>query len=188
MRHGNKTKKLGRTSEHRRSLRRNLARALFIHGQIRTTLAKAKLARQFVERLIRHAGQDSLATRRLLFAELTDHDLVKRVVEKIGPLFVNRPGGYTRIWMLGPRLGDGAEMAILSLVERPQVETAEKGREKKKEEKVKKEEKEQKAPKKAPIKKEETREKKEETKKPATKKEKPVKKEKSKPKGADKKA
>jgi large subunit ribosomal protein L17 len=178
MRHGKKTKKLGRTAEHRRSLLRNLARALFINGQIRTTLAKAKFAQQFVERLISHSIQDCLATRRLLFAELHDHELVKMVVEKIGPLFAKRPGGYTRIWMLGPRLGDGAEMAILALVERPAAETPEKGKEKKKEEKPKQEAREPKAPRKTEVKKEEKKE----------KKEKPAKKEKPKPKGADKKA
>ncbi len=135
MRHGRKTKKLGRTYEHRRALVRNLARSLFTHGRIRTTVGKAKLARQFVERLITYAKENSLAARRLLFAQLNNHEMVKMVAEKIGPLFATRAGGYTRIYLLGPRLGDGAEMALLELVERPVVEGAETAKEKKKEKK-----------------------------------------------------
>jgi large subunit ribosomal protein L17 len=135
MRHGRKTKKLGRTYEHRRALLRNLARSLFTHGRIRTTVGKAKAARQFVERLISYAKQNSLAARRLLFAHLNDHEMASMVTEKIGPLFATRSGGYTRIYLLGRRLGDGAEMAILELVERPVVEGAEKAKEKKEEKK-----------------------------------------------------
>jgi len=155
MRHGRKTKKLGRTHEHRLALLRNLARSLFTHGQIRTTVGKAKSARQFVERLISYAKDNNLAARRLLFAHLNSHDMVKMVVEKIGPLFANRAGGYTRIHLLGPRLGDGAEMAILALVERPAVEggeTAKAKKEKKREAKRETKKEEKRPPKKAEAK------------------------------------
>lgn len=133
MRHGRKTKKLGRKKEHRRALLRNMARSLFIYGQIRTTWAKAKAAQGFVERLIGYAKAGSLASHRILFSYLSDHELVKTVVEKIAPLFANRLGGYTRIYHLGPRIGDGAEMALFALVERPAAEIKDKKKEEKKE-------------------------------------------------------
>ncbi len=170
MRHGQKTKKLGRTKEHRLALLRNLARSLFTHGQIRTTLAKAKAAQQFVERLINYAKKNTLATRRLLFAQLNSHEMVKMVVEKIAPLFASRDGGFTHTYLLGPRLGDGAEMAILGFVERPIVETKERKKEEKKEKK-----KEEKKPKKKEEKKEEKK-KVEKPKKEERKREKPKKK------------
>ncbi|MEO0225324.1 MAG: 50S ribosomal protein L17 [candidate division WOR-3 bacterium] len=131
MRHGRRTKKLGRKKEHRLALLRNLARALFIHGQIRTTRAKAHAAQRFVERLLSYARRGTLAARRLLFSHLHSHEMVKMIIEKIVPLFKDRVSGFTRIYLLGPRLGDGAEMAILSLVERPVSVAKEKHEEKK---------------------------------------------------------
>ena len=117
MRHGDRVKKLGRTKEHRRALLKNLCRSLFIFEKIKTTVPKAKAARQMAERLIEYAKRNDLAARRQIYRYIPDHKLVKIVCDEIGPIFVNRPGGYTRIYRLGPRLGYGAEMAILELVE-----------------------------------------------------------------------
>lgn len=117
MRHGSRVKKLGRTREHRRALLKNLCRSLFIYEKIRTTLPKAKVARQLAERLIEFAKKNDLAAKRHIYRFLPDHKLVKVVCDEIGPRFAGRAGGYTRIVRLGPRLGDGAEMAILELVE-----------------------------------------------------------------------
>jgi large subunit ribosomal protein L17 len=117
MRHGNKNRKLGRKSEHRHALMKNLCRALFIFEKIKTTLPKAKEARKLAERLVQFAKQNDLAAKRHIYRFIPDHKLVKIVCEDIGPKFAKREGGYTRITRLGPRLGDGAEMAFLELTE-----------------------------------------------------------------------
>ncbi len=123
MRHGDRVKKIGRKKEHREMMLRNLCRALFIHEKIRTTILKAKEARKLAERLIGFAKQGDLAARRRIFRFIPDHKLVKIICDEIGPKFANRQGGYTRIYRLGPRLGDGAEMAILELVEQSEPGT-----------------------------------------------------------------
>jgi large subunit ribosomal protein L17 len=117
MRHGDRVKKLGRTREHRRALLRNLCRSLFIFEKIKTTLPKAKATRQLAERLIEFAKRNDLAAKRRIYRYVPDHKLVKIICDEIGPKFANRSGGYTRIYRMGPRLGDGAEIAILELVE-----------------------------------------------------------------------
>lgn len=117
MRHGSRVKKLGRKKEHRHALLRNLCRALFIHERIRTTLPKAKQTQRLAERLITFAKRNDLPSKRLIFRSLPDHKLVKVLCDEIGPKFNERKGGYTRIYRLGQRLGDGAEMALLELVE-----------------------------------------------------------------------
>lgn len=117
MRHGDRVKKLGRTREHRRALLRNLCRSLFIFEKIKTTLPKAKATRQLAERLIEFAKRNDLAAKRQIYRYIPDHKLVKIICDEIGPKFANRSGGYTRIYRMGPRLGDGAEIAILELVE-----------------------------------------------------------------------
>ncbi len=117
MRHGNRVKKLGRTREHRRALLRNLCRSLFIFEKIETTLQKAKATRQLAERLIEFAKRNDLAAKRHIYRYIPDHKLVRVICEDIGPKFTKRNGGYTRIIRKGPRLGDGAEMVVLELVE-----------------------------------------------------------------------
>ena len=117
MRHGDRVKKLGRKKEHRRALLRNMCRSLFIFEKIRTTVPKAKEARRMAEHIIEFAKRNDLAAKRAIYRYIPDHKLVKIICEEIGPNFTNRHGGYTRIYRLGPRLGDGAEMAILELVE-----------------------------------------------------------------------
>jgi len=117
MRHGDRVKKLGRKKEHRRALLRNMCRSLFIFEKIRTTVPKAKEARRMAEHIIEFAKRNDLAAKRAIYRYIPDHKLVKIICEEIGPNFADRHGGYTRIYRLGPRLGDGAEMAILELVE-----------------------------------------------------------------------
>jgi large subunit ribosomal protein L17 len=118
MRHNHSYRKLGRTSEHRKALFRNQLRSLITHERIITTLPKAKELRPIAEKLITLGRQaDSLHARRLVARDIPDRDLVKRLFTEIGPRFVSRPGGYTRIVKLGPRAGDGAELAILELVD-----------------------------------------------------------------------
>lgn len=126
MRHGNRVKKLGRKREHRTALLKNLCRALFVHEKIKTTLPKAKEARRLAEHLIEYAKKNDLAAKRLIYRFIPDHKLVKIICDVIAPRFAERKGGYTRIYRLGPRLGDGAEMAILELVEvgEPDILTA----------------------------------------------------------------
>ena len=118
MRHRVAHRKLGRTTPHRIALLRNLATALFERERIRTTLPKAKEVRPFAERLITLARRedDRLHARRLAARDIHDRDVVRKLFDSIGPRFATRPGGYTRIMRLGPRPGDGAEMAILELV------------------------------------------------------------------------
>ncbi len=118
MRHRVAHRKLGRTTSHRISLLRNLATALFERERIRTTLMKAKEVRPFAERLITLARRedDRLHARRLAARDIQDRAVVKKLFDTIGARFATRPGGYTRILRLGPRRGDGAEMAILELV------------------------------------------------------------------------
>ncbi|MEO0142078.1 MAG: 50S ribosomal protein L17 [candidate division WOR-3 bacterium] len=123
MRHGKRIKKLGRKKAHRVALLRNLCRALFIFEKIKTTIQKAKEARRLAERLIDIAKRGDLSARRYIYRYLCDHKLVKIVCDEIAPKFTNRIGGYTRIYHLGPRLGDGAEMAILELTEKSEPET-----------------------------------------------------------------
>lgn len=116
MRHGDKVKKLGRTAQHRLALMRNLITSLFEHERIRTTLAKAKESRRFADRMITFAVKNTLAARREVGRDIHDKTVLKKLFDVIGPRFVGRPGGFTRVLRLGPREGDGAEMALLELV------------------------------------------------------------------------
>ena len=131
MRHQVSGRHLGRTSSHRKALRRNLAASLFEHGTISTTIEKAKFVRPFAEKLITLARNGSLHDRRRAIAILQDRDVcnvedgvpvkvttvIKRLFDEIGPRFADRPGGYTRIIRLPlRRLGDNSRLAILQLV------------------------------------------------------------------------
>ena len=118
MRHRVAHRKLGRTTPHRIALLRNLATALFDKERVRTTLPKAKELRPFAERLITLAKHetDRLHARRLAARHIQEPAVVKKLFDTIGSRFATRPGGYTRILRLGPRKGDGAEMAYLELV------------------------------------------------------------------------
>lgn len=130
MRHRMKGKRLNRDSGHRKALRMNLATQLFTNGRIKTTRAKADYVRGFAERLITLAkrglakaeetGDESAAVhaRRVVASRLNNNRvLVQQLFDDIAPGFADRPGGYTRIYKLGPRKGDNADMVILELVE-----------------------------------------------------------------------
>ena len=130
MRHRMDGKKLSRTTSHRRALRRNMAAALIQHGAIRTTEAKAKQLRRFVEKLITMAKKDTLHVRRQVVAELTDRELfddegkleeatlIQKLFGEIAPRYADRPGGYTRIIRLAERrIGDASRQVLLQLVE-----------------------------------------------------------------------
>ena len=118
MRHRVAHRKLGRTTPHRVALLRNMATALFEQERIQTTLMRAKELRPYAERLITLAKRedDRLHARRLVLRDIQDAGVVKKLFDSLGARFATRPGGYTRILRLGPRRGDGAEMAILELL------------------------------------------------------------------------
>lgn len=114
MRHSNSGRKFSRTPAHRKAMFMNLAKALITRGRIRTTEMKAKELRRVVEPLITLAKRNDLHSRRLAFKKLNDHRLVQHLFDKIGPIFVETPGGYTRILKLADRRkGDNAPMAII---------------------------------------------------------------------------
>ncbi len=117
MRHNVHGRKLGRTSAHRKALFRNQLASFVQSERIKTTLHKAKELRPLAEKMITQGKRGSLHARRQVGRMIPDRALVRKLFEDIAPRFAERPGGYTRIVKLGPRLGDGAEMAILELVE-----------------------------------------------------------------------
>ena len=124
MRHRVAGVKLGRGKDEREALRRNLVKELFDHERIRTTHAKARAVRGQAERLITLAKRGNAAgdekmvhARRLAAARLSNADAVRKLFDDIAPRYQNRPGGYTRIVKLGPRMSDSAEMVLLELVE-----------------------------------------------------------------------
>jgi large subunit ribosomal protein L17 len=109
--------RLGGGSSHERLILANLATALFEHGHITTTLAKAKRLRPVAERLVTKAKRGDLHSRRQVMTVVRDKTVVHGLFTEIGPRYINRPGGYTRIVKLGPRKGDNAPMAVIELVE-----------------------------------------------------------------------
>lgn len=117
MRHKKAVKKLGTDREHRLSILRNQVISLFQHGRIMTTLAKAKETRRYAERMITLAKRGDLHARRIARQFLVDRKITNKLFEEIGPRYSDRESGYTRIIKIGPRQGDGAEMAFLELVE-----------------------------------------------------------------------
>lgn len=122
MRHNVRGRKLSRTSSHRTAMFRNQLASLVEHERIITTVAKAKEMRPIAERVITRGRQDTVAARRWVRRWLPNRDHVKKVFDEISPRYADRPGGYTRVVKLGPRKGDGAEMAVLELVEGDQSE------------------------------------------------------------------
>lgn len=121
MRHRVKGRKLKRTASHRRATLRSLATAVLKHKRIKTTLAKAKEGRSYVERLITKARKNDLHSKRLVMSEIHDKEVVKELFAEIVPKIGDRPGGYTRVVKLGTRAGDAAQMAILELVDYNEV-------------------------------------------------------------------
>lgn len=117
MRHNVQGRKLGRTASHRKALLRNLSVALVKHKRIRTTVEKAKELRAFVEPLITKARKGDLHNQRLIMQSLKDKAVVKELLAGVTETVGERKGGYTRIVRLGKRRGDGANLAIIELVD-----------------------------------------------------------------------
>ena len=124
MRHRLGLRKLNRTSSHRLAMLRNMTVSLLRHEVIKTTLPKAKELRRVAEPLLTLGKSPSLANRRLAFDRLRDRDIVTKLFNELGPRYKARPGGYTRILKMGFRVGDNAPMALVELVDRPEVDAA----------------------------------------------------------------
>jgi large subunit ribosomal protein L17 len=122
MRHGNGLRKLNRTSSHRLAMLRNMSNSLLEHEVIKTTLPKAKELRMVVEPLITLGKKDCLANRRLAFNRTRDRDIVTKLFTELGPRYATRLGGYLRILKFGFRHGDNAPMALVELLDRPEVD------------------------------------------------------------------
>lgn len=120
MRHRKAGRKLGRTSAHRKAMYKNMCVSLVKHELIKTTLAKAKELRRYIEPLITVSKSDSVASRRHVFNKLRSDEAVGKLFTVLGPRYESRPGGYLRIIKCGFRDGDNAPMAIVELVDRPQ--------------------------------------------------------------------
>lgn len=121
MRHRNSGRSLGRTSSHRKAMFANMCCSLIEHELIRTTLAKAKELRRYVEPLITESKSDSVAARRRVFDTLRSKSAVGKLFVTLGPRYEKRPGGYLRIMKCGNRVGDNAPMAVVELVDRSAV-------------------------------------------------------------------
>jgi large subunit ribosomal protein L17 len=121
MRHRNSNRKLNRTSSHRQAMLRNMATSLLRHEIIKTTLPKAKELRRVAEPLITLGKSATLANRRLAFSRLRDRDIVGKLFGELGPRYLARNGGYLRILKCGFRNGDNAPMALVELVDRPEL-------------------------------------------------------------------
>lgn len=127
MRHRKKGKKLGRTKGHRKQTLAALSSALIEHKRITTTLAKAKALRPFVEPLITRAKDDTMHNRKQVFRHLQDKEAIKELFSDVADKVGDRPGGYTRVIKLGQRSGDGAELAMVELVDYNDVQPANTG-------------------------------------------------------------
>ena len=117
MRHRKSGRQFNRNSSHRQAMFRNMMVSLLKHEQIKTTVAKAKELRMFVEPMITLSKESSLANKRIAFAKLQDRDIVAKLFDQIGERMKERPGGYTRILKCGNRAGDNAPMAYIQLVD-----------------------------------------------------------------------
>jgi len=117
MRHGKRFNHLSRTSAHRKAMLANMASSLIIHKRIKTTVAKAKALRTYIEPLITKSKTDSTHSRRMVFSYLKDKDAVTELFREVSVKVADRPGGYTRIIKIGNRFGDNAELALIELVD-----------------------------------------------------------------------
>ena len=110
------TRKLGRTTAHRKAMLRGMVTLLLKNGQIETTLTRAKEVRSMAEKMITLGKKNTLASRRAALAYITEENVVSKLFNEIAPTYENRNGGYTQIFKLGARRGDAAEMAIVRLI------------------------------------------------------------------------
>ncbi len=111
------TRKLGRPTAHRKAMMRGMVTLLLENGQVETTLTRAKEVRSMAEKMITLGKKNTLASRRAALAYITKEAVVTKVFVELAPLYADRNGGYTQIFKLGPRRGDGAEMAIVKLID-----------------------------------------------------------------------
>lgn len=125
MRHKSGIKKLGRPTEHRMAMIRNLAISLIEKGRIETTVDRAKVLRSFVEPIVTLGKKGDLSAIRLAYSKLHNKDAVRKVFKEIAPKYTTRPGGYTRVLKTRIRRGDNATMAIIEFVEGEAVSKAE---------------------------------------------------------------
>lgn len=117
MRHNKAINHLGRKSGHRKALLANMATSLILHKRIETTVAKAKALKVYVEPLITKSKEDTTHSRRIVFSYLKNKEAVTELFRTIAPKIAERPGGYTRVLKTGFRHGDGADMALIELVD-----------------------------------------------------------------------
>ncbi|HPQ39518.1 MAG TPA: 50S ribosomal protein L17 [bacterium] len=117
MRHRKIKGKLNRTPSHRRAMLRNMTASILEHGRIQTTVAKAKEVRKMVDYTITLAKREDLHSRRLVLRLIPSKTVVAKLFNEIAPRYKERSGGFTRIYRLGPRHGDAAEMAVIELVD-----------------------------------------------------------------------
>ena len=110
------SRKLGRASDHRKAMLRGMVTFLLENGKIETTVTRAKEVRAEAEKMISLGKANTLHTKRQVFSYITKEDVAKKLIDEIAPKYNDRNGGYTRIYKLGPRRGDAAEMAIIELV------------------------------------------------------------------------
>jgi large subunit ribosomal protein L17 len=108
--------RLGGDATHQKHILSNLAKDLIWDERVTTTVAKAKMLRPYAEKLITRARTGTLHARRIVLEDIEDTEVVTRLFDEVAPRYAERPGGYTRIVRLGPRRGDGAEMAVVELV------------------------------------------------------------------------
>ncbi len=116
MRHLKAGKRLGLTTSHRKAVMRNLVTALLQNGEIKTTLTRAKEMRKYFDKMIGHGKKGNLHSKRQAFGFIKSRDVVAKLFDEYGPLYKDRSGGYTRIFRLGNRLGDNAQMALIQMV------------------------------------------------------------------------
>ena len=117
MRHKKAINHLGRKDGHRKAMLANMASSLIMHKRINTTVAKAKALKTYVEPLITKSKEDTTHSRRTVFSYLKNKEAVKELFSIIAPKIADRPGGYTRVLHTGFRQGDGADMALIELVD-----------------------------------------------------------------------
>lgn len=109
-------RKLGRPTDQRRAMLKNLTTSLLEHGRIETTVTRAKEVKRMADKMVTLGKRGDLHARRQALAYITKDDVVKSLFDEIAPKYAERQGGYTRIYRVGPRRGDGAEMAVIELV------------------------------------------------------------------------
>ena len=110
------SRKLGRTSDHRKAMLRAMVTFLLENGRIETTVTRAREVRSMTEKMITLAKEGSLHSKRQIFAYVTKETVAKKLCDEIAPQYAERNGGYTRVVKIGPRRGDAAEMAVIELV------------------------------------------------------------------------